>query len=151
MTTKKGRPTVFTPEILEEILFRLADGESARAIFKSDHMPNWQAFCAFKRKPENKAFNDQYMCARDDCMAAWEQKIIEVAEDDSNDFQPDGKGGIKSDNTAVNRARLKIDSMKWIMSKLSPKTYGDKVQTEISGPAGGPIPVVNIGAKSSTE
>ncbi len=145
MATKRGRPTVFTSEVLEEILHRLADGESARAIFNSEHMPNWQAFCAFKRKPENAAFNDQYAQARDDCLAAWEHKIMQVASDDSKDFQPDGKGGVKSDNTAVNRSRLIVDSMKWIMSKLSPKQYGDKVTQEVTGADGKDlIPVLNI-------
>jgi hypothetical protein len=40
---------------------------------------------------------------------------------------------------AVERARLHIDSLKWLAAKLAPKKYGDKVTTEHSGPDGGPI------------
>ena len=37
------------------------------------------------------------------------------------------------DATNVQAARLQIDTRKWYMSKVLPKRYGDKVQTEHSG------------------
>ncbi|MBX8785491.1 hypothetical protein HBA94_17175 [Ochrobactrum sp. GRS2] len=41
----------------------------------------------------------------------------------------------------VQKAKLRIDTRKWLMSKMAPKKYGDKVMNEHSGPDGGPIPV----------
>jgi hypothetical protein len=35
--------------------------------------------------------------------------------------------GSKKDNAEVQRDRLRIDSRKWLLSKLHPKKYGDKV------------------------
>jgi len=35
--------------------------------------------------------------------------------------------------------RLRVDSRKWLASKLAPKKYGEKVSAELSGPDGGPI------------
>ena len=32
-----------------------------------------------------------------------------------------------------NDRRIRIDTRKWISAKLKPRTYGDKVQTEVSG------------------
>jgi hypothetical protein len=32
-----------------------------------------------------------------------------------------------------NRDRLRVDSRKWLLSKLQPKRYGDKVEHEVSG------------------
>lgn len=140
-----GRPTKITPEVQQEILERLTQGESARSICKDAHMPHWSAFCRFKRDPKNKEFLDQYALAWADGLAAWEHEIDCIAADSSRDFQPDGKGGVKSDNTAVNRDRLRVDTKKWIMSKRMPHLYGDKVQQEITGKDGAALqPVFNI-------
>lgn len=147
-TMPTGRPSKLTPDILEEIIKRLYEGASARSIFKDDRMPTWQNFCKFKNKPENESFRDQYELALADGMQGWESEIREIASDDSRDFQPDGKGGVKSDNTAVNRDRLRVDTMKWIMCKRMSKIYGEKTQTEVTGKDGAPFqPVLNITIK----
>lgn len=39
----------------------------------------------------------------------------------------------------VERARLQVDTRKWLLAKMAPKRYGDKVQQEITGPEGGPV------------
>lgn len=153
-----GRPSVFTPELLEQILTRIADGENERAIFRTEGFPAWQSWTAFKRRmaadtsDEGKAFHAQYAHSRDDKYETWEDHIIVKAKDDSRDTIEDtvevlGKdGGVKavktirkSDNTAVNRDRLVIDSMKWLMAKAMPKKYGDKIEQQHTGPDGGPI------------
>jgi hypothetical protein len=36
-------------------------------------------------------------------------------------------------NAAVNILRIKIDAIKWLLSKLAPKEYGDKVAIEHEG------------------
>jgi hypothetical protein len=36
---------------------------------------------------------------------------------------------------------LRIDARKWYASKLAPKKYGEKTQTELSGPDGAPLNV----------
>ena len=37
------------------------------------------------------------------------------------------------DGDMIERARRQVDSRKWLLSKLAPKKYGDKLQTEHSG------------------
>ena len=44
-----------------------------------------------------------------------------------------------ADSDNYNVARLQVDTRKWLLSKLIPKKYGDKVEQFISGPEGGPI------------
>jgi hypothetical protein len=51
-------------------------------------------------------------------------QIVEIAFEGSN-----------NDRVAVDRDRLKIDALKWIMSKLGHKKYGDRLA--LDGPAGG--------------
>jgi hypothetical protein len=50
----------------------------------------------------------------------------------------DGKTEVVFDSTAVQRNRLRVDARKWLLSKLAPKKYGDKVTQEHTGPNGGP-------------
>jgi hypothetical protein len=39
--------------------------------------------------------------------------------------------------------KLQVDARKWVLSRMRPKVYGDKVDTTISGPDGGPVRVDN--------
>ena len=47
------------------------------------------------------------------------------------------------DATAVARNRLRVDARKWLASKMAPKKYGDKLQTELTGANGGSIQVAS--------
>lgn len=40
---------------------------------------------------------------------------------------------------ALARAKEAAHHYRWRASKIDPRTYGDKVQTEVSGPDGGPL------------
>jgi hypothetical protein len=83
-------------------------------------------------------FAEQYARARELQAERFADDIIEIADDKSEDVY----GELEMPNSvAVARAKLRIDSRKWIASKLLPKKYGDKLQTEVSGPDGGPIAV----------
>lgn len=138
----KGRPTLFTPALLDFIIQEISDGCTEYSIFLKPAMPCWRAWTKYKR--EHPDFIPIYAQAKGDCYEVWEHKMRTRAMDESRDLQPDGKGGFKSDNTAVNRDRLCIDTDKWLMSKLMSKKYGDKVQQELSGPEGGPIPGLKV-------
>lgn len=47
--------------------------------------------------------------------------------------------GIADTEPDPQRARVQIDTRKWIMSKLMPKKFGDKIQAEHTGQDGGPM------------
>jgi terminase small subunit-like protein len=49
--------------------------------------------------------------------------------DDSGDLIVDGDR-VVAGHHVVQRARLKVDTVKWVMSKLAPKKYGDRPQVE---------------------
>jgi len=40
------------------------------------------------------------------------------------------------DREVTSRSKIRYDARKWIASKLAPKKYGDKTQTEHSGVVG---------------
>lgn len=145
-----GRPSKFTNALAEQILFRISNGEAARAICRDEGMPHWSTLCRWKAK--NAAFRDQYVACKAECLEAWADDIDQIAGDESRDYTMriteslDKEGNVTrrieekvSDNTAVNRDRLKVDTKKWIMSKLAPKVYGDLTKHEHTGIDGGPI------------
>lgn len=132
-----GRPPIFTPQILDEVLEWISKGKSEYGFFLQEGRPGWSTWTKYKR--EHPEFIAKYLWAKADGYQVWEYEIDKISHDESRDMQPDGKGGFKSDNTAVNRDRLKVDTRKWLMSKLLSKVYGDRVSQEVTGADGGPI------------
>jgi hypothetical protein len=47
------------------------------------------------------------------------------------------------DHEHINRSRLKIDSRKWLLSKLLPSKFGDRVAAELTGADGRAIRIEN--------
>ena len=64
-------------------------------------------------------------------------KTADIADDGTNDWQErqnkDGSSYIALNTEHVQRSRLRVDTRKWIASKLKPKKYGDKQAVEHSG------------------
>ena len=139
-----GRPSDYTPEIEAKICELIADGKSLREICRADEMPSRETVYAWMAK--NQAFSDRYARAVEDRAEKLAEEILEIADDDSGDFgfkkvrNEDGESAeVFIDKDNIQRARLKVDSRKWIASKLFPKKYGDKVQNEVTGEGGKPI------------
>ncbi len=47
--------------------------------------------------------------------------------------------------------RVQIDTRKWMLSKMLPKVYGDKVTTEHTGAGGGPITLAAVDLKNLSD
>jgi hypothetical protein len=85
-------------------------------------------------RDDREGFAAAYSCARDLQADCWADDIIEIADDSRNDWiEREIKSGriIKVVNEAIARAKLRIDTKKWLLSKLKPERYGDKL--ELSG------------------
>jgi hypothetical protein len=79
-----------------------------------------------------EGFADRYARARDLCLEAWSDEIVDVSDNAANDWMvregKDDSPGYVFNGEHVNRSRLRVDSRKWLLSKLKPEKYGDKVQ-----------------------
>jgi hypothetical protein len=127
---KKGRPSDFTQEMADFICEALSEGKSLRKICEPEDMPNRAA--VFRWLSKNEDFRNQYARAKEEQAEALADDIIAIA-----DQYDTAKDTLEPD--LIQRAKLRIDSRKWVASKLKPKKYGDKIQTEVSGKDGGPI------------
>jgi hypothetical protein len=133
---KIGRPSAFTEEKAQEICRRIAEGESMRHICLLEGMPSQSMI--YRWLDENKSFREQYAHAREKQADAFLDQIQEIAHDGRNDWEIQECERTKQDRIVlhaehVQRSRLRVDTLKWVMSKLAPKKYGDKLDIEHSG------------------
>lgn len=150
-----GRPSVMTPEVVAEICARIADGETVRQICKDDHMP--AASNVYMAIARDAVFQEQYAKAREAQLNRWEDELLEISDDGTNDWiEREGKDGQIAyvvNGEAVARSRLRADTRKWIMSKRLPKKYGDRQAVEHTGADGAPltVEVIRYGTKGQAE
>lgn len=78
----------------------------------------------------DQGFCDNYARAKQQQCEFLAEEILEIADDSSLDmaFTEEGKPFI--DKEHINRSRLRVDTRKWILSKLKPKKYGDMLKVE---------------------
>ena len=117
---KMGRPSSYTFEVSEQICEQMAGGKGLRAICAQEGMPSRPTVLRWLQ--DNSGFRDRYAQAR---MDWYSEEILKIAFDDSGDLIIDGDR-VMSGHHVVQRARLKVDTVKWIMAKLHPGKYGDK-------------------------
>lgn len=123
-----GRPSDFTPELADRICELLADGQSLRKVCENEWAPNKSN--VFKWLRTNQPFRDQYELAKQESADSFADDMADIADDSRNDWMenndPDNPG-YKLNGEHVQRTRLRIDTRKWLASKLKPKKYGDKL------------------------
>ena len=131
MSVKRGRPSKYTEAIAAEICSRLAGGESLNAICSDPHIPPESTVREWvdddRGGDENgPGFAARYMRARN---AGYERMADEIIAISDADCTVDGQ----PDNALVQQARLRVDTRKWLLSKMLPKRYGDRITAEIAG------------------
>jgi hypothetical protein len=88
---------------------------------------------------ENKEFSDQYARARELGYQGLADELLDIADDGRNDKFRDDDGHVTVDHDVIARSRLRVDTRKWLLSKMLPKVYGDRQTHEHTGADGGPI------------
>lgn len=116
----------FSQELFDEICDRISEGESLRSICKDDGMPSQVAVFKWLGKEGNDALVKQYARARD----VQADTIFDECLDIADQYDPD-KEALNPDH--INRAKLRIETRKWMAGKLRPKVYGDKLDVEHNG------------------
>lgn len=132
---KLGRPSKYSDELAYKICERIAAGESLRHIAMIEGMPCVDTIREWVR--DKKEFSAQYARAKELSADSFLEQIQEIAHDGRNDWEVieserTGQDRIVLNAEAVQRSRLRVDTLKWVMSKLAPKKYGDKVEHEVS-------------------
>ncbi|WP_444633239.1 terminase small subunit-like protein [Cupriavidus oxalaticus] len=132
-----GRPSSFTQRLAETICIRLACGESLRKICADEGMPDKTSVLRWLYT--NEEFRTQYARARELQQEFMAEEILEIADDGTNDTYVDADGNVRVDHDVIARSRLRVDTRKWLMSKLAPKKYGERVDVNHGGQAENPL------------
>lgn len=129
---KNGRPSKYTDKLADRICQMIAQGQSVRSICAKKDMISMQTFFRWLR--ENDKFREQYARACEERSYMHAEDIIEIADNATNDYMEKLEGdGYIFNSENVQRSRLRIDTRKWLMSKLNPKVYGDKLDMTTNG------------------
>lgn len=115
---------MFSQEVADTICARLAEGLSLR---KACEQEGAKVPTILLWVDSHPAFAEQYTRARAVGYALLADEILEISDGDGDAL------GDKLDQERVARARLRVDSRKWMLSKMLPKIYGDKTETAITG------------------
>ncbi len=112
-----GKST-YNDETAQAICDELASGESLRNICKKPDYPAISTVMLWLK--EQAAFSEQYVRARELQTETWANEINDIADAATpEDFQV---------------AKLRVDTRKWLLSKLAPKKYGDRL--DVTGAVG---------------
>jgi len=122
-----GRPTDYSDEIAALICSEISSGRSLRSICDDADMPNRAT--VFKWLAKHASFNDQYAKAQEERTNHFAEEIMEIADEVTGDTQRD---------------KLRVDTRKWLMSKMAPKRFGDKITQEHTGEGGGPVQFITV-------
>jgi hypothetical protein len=145
--TKKGRPTLYSEDVGLDILARLEMGESLRAICRDENMPSEVSVRRWSLDAKHP-FSAQFARAREVGYLRMAEELLEICDDGTNDYvEREGKDGSTYsavDHEHISRSKLRVDTRKWVLSKMLPKVYGDKTVVEGSSDDGSIKHVVQI-------
>ena len=122
--------STYSANIATKICELIVDNKTLREICEMPGMPDKSTVMRWLADDKKSDFRDQYARARELQAQAWEDEIIEIADDGRNDWMEvmskDGDSvGWRVNGEAIQRSRLRVDARKWIMSKRMPKKYGE--------------------------
>lgn len=118
---KGGRPRKYSKKLAGEICELIASGLSLRKALDKLGKP-----ISENRIREilciDKEFSTNYALACRRRAEVYAEQILDIADESS-----DGTGPEQA------KARLRVDARKWVVSKMLPKQYGDRLSVEQSG------------------
>jgi hypothetical protein len=113
--------TTYNQKTADAICERLANGESLRSVCRDPKMPDKRT--VLRWLISNESFRTHYAESKD---MGIEERFESMEED------------VRAESDTP-RARLIWDMRRWELSKLAPKKYGEKIQTELTGADGGAV------------
>jgi hypothetical protein len=119
-------PAAYPPEERERItlsVFQAMEGGKSLREACRDESISEATVLGWIDKDESGELSKHYARARDGLISLQVRELLDIVDgcDDPS------------------KARVQIDARTWALSKLMPRRMSDKVQTEVSGPNGGPV------------
>jgi hypothetical protein len=116
MTNPVGRPTAYNDEIAEKICEHLAAGWSLVRTCQQEGYPN--ASTVFTWQQKHPEFREKYEDAQQRRTEFLSEQLTDIADETTGDVQRD---------------KLRVDTRKWVLARMNPKRWGDRVETNHTG------------------
>lgn len=110
-------PIRYSRELSDKICARIAEGETLSAICREPGMPTKSAVSQWASRDED-GFAERYACARNQQIEQYADEIVALG---------DSVVDKRVDSAAVQAAKNAADNRKWLLSKLRPGQYGDRI------------------------
>jgi len=138
---KMGRPVEYTPEKALILCEYLSQGLSLRKATTKPNMPcQVTVFTWLVKYPD---FAKQYAEAKAASADAMYEELDEIAQTAIEEAKNESH---KSPNAVVQAYKLRADNLKWMMARMKPKKYGDKLDVTTDGK---PLPAPIYGGQSA--
>jgi hypothetical protein len=122
------------------ILGRIADGESVRKICESEGMPSsravWDWLGDSGKMVGDELFSSAYARAKAIGLEIRADELLEIADDTAGDLIVSEDGTTRVDHEAINRAKLRIDTRKWLLERLASQKYSPTAIVKHTGSIG---------------
>lgn len=108
------RPVAYSAALAARICERIAEGEGLRAICADETMPARRTVLRWLADERRADFRARYALAREAQADFYDEEIHLVA--------------MEATPATAAVAKLRIDAMKWRLSRLAPRKYGDRAE-----------------------
>ena len=123
-----GRPTNYSEDLANKICVEMVSGSSLRSICRQENMPVLAS--VFRWIRDITEFREQYILAMEQRTFALGEELLDIADDsvsEVNNADPKASGAV------AQSMKLRVETRKWIMSKMQPKKYGDTFDMTTKG------------------
>lgn len=128
----------FDPLIFEKILTLVENGmtllKACEAVSEMDDVRVTAGLMRYwaKSTPETML---RYIRAQEDKLEAWAEQVVTISDDRADDVMKDkqgnvlldGRGNPVVDHENIQRSKLRVEARKWLLSKLKPDVYGERL------------------------
>lgn len=140
---RKGKAAPVSAQLVNKICDEIARGVTLTEICSRPGMPPVHQF--YKAVNSSSVLRSRLACAREDAAELLADELRAIADDQSGDWtervRPNGTTVRALDDEHVRRSDLRIRTRQWLLSKMLPDRWGDRVQTQVTGAGGGPVQV----------
>jgi hypothetical protein len=138
-----GRPSKYTPELVDEICERLSNGEPLAQICRDEHMPGVQTVYDWINGREDVSVAIARAREVGEEVIAAECLTIADTPQDGVEVTTSEKGISEKRGDMLGHRKLQIETRLKLLAKWNPKKWGEKID-HTSGGNPIPAPVINL-------
>jgi hypothetical protein len=124
--THTARPAGYDEAIAERVLEKISEGGLLMKICQEPGMPTRAQFYSWMAS--RPALRDAYARARLQWADWHAEKVVDIAQDPRGNIVDEKGNRLPLTHEEVGARRLHIDSIKWLVGKWAPRTYGERPQ-----------------------